>query len=156
MLKTLPAWLSLRFLIWMQQKMTAPRIRAAPTSDPITMPAMAPPESPDPDPALPLPDGVGDEVPVGKTGGIETVVGSLRPEHRASTLALTQQESVELTVLSPQNMQSPCKLPWYPHSLGSFCTAAMQPPLSASDGLEQRAKSDLISAMALFPAVPHS
>jgi hypothetical protein len=83
----------------------------------MTIPAMAPPESPDPDgpepvAAPPVPEGIFDEVPVGNTGGIETVVGSLSPSQRRSTLALTQQESVEFAVLLAQYMQSPCRLFW--------------------------------------------
>lgn len=80
------------------------------------MPAMAPPESPDPDwPAFPAPAevelGAEDEVLEGNTGGIETVVGRSTPTQRDSTLALTQHESVELTVLPAQNEHKPCKLP---------------------------------------------
>jgi hypothetical protein len=92
----------------------------------------------------------------GNNGGMETVVGSLRPAQRCSTFAVTQQESVEFTVLSEQKEQSPRKLPWKPHSIGSFCTAVMQFPLSASAGLEQRVKSDRIWGTALSPARPHS
>lgn len=101
----------------MQKKMTAARINAAPSMDPITMPAMAPPESPEPDapepfaaPPVALADD--DDVLVGNTGGIEIVVGSVIPWQRDSTLAVMQQESVELTVLSAQNEHNPCKFPW--------------------------------------------
>ena len=67
----------------MQQKITAAIIRAAPMRDPITMPAIAPPERPFPDlwppDAPPVELGEADEVPVGKTGGIDTVVGRWTP-----------------------------------------------------------------------------
>jgi hypothetical protein len=115
-LKMLPAWLCLRFLIWIQQKMTAARISAAPRIDPMTMPAMAPPESPDRD--LPAPaatllvaEGAPDEVLDGNSGGIETVGGSLTPTQRLLTFALTQHEFVELTELSAQYEHSPRRLP---------------------------------------------
>lgn len=75
---------------------------------------MAPPDSADLEvfPLLPAPAvelGVAEEV--GNTGGIDTVVGRFTPWQRDSTFAATQQESVELTVLSPQNAQRPCRLP---------------------------------------------
>lgn len=96
----------------MQQKMMAAKISAAPMIEPMTMPAMAPPESPDPDrdapePAPAVADVLADEVLDGKSGGIETVVGSLSPAQRCSTLELTQHESVEFTVLSLQNEHNP-------------------------------------------------
>jgi hypothetical protein len=131
--------------MWMQQNITAARISAAPMRVPMTIPAMAPPDSPVPDAPAPAPvpvaDGVLDDVLEGNSGGIDTVVGRLTPTHRLFTFALTQHELVELTVLSAQYEQSPCRLPWYPHSEGSLLTALMQLPLSASAGLEQRVKS---------------
>ena len=114
-LKMLSAGLGLFFLILIQHKITAARIRAAPRMDPRTMPAMAPPESPDrevPCPAPPLADGTLDDVLDGNRGGIETVVGRSTFAQRLSTFAVTQHESVELMVLSAQNMQSPRRLPW--------------------------------------------
>jgi len=133
----------------MQQKMTPAMMRAAPMSDPITIPAMAPPDSPvsvlaPPVPAPAVEVGDPDAVLDGKSGGMETVVGRVTPTHRASTLALTQHVSVELAVLPAQKPQSPWRLPWYPHSSGSFFTASMHVVLSASAGLEQRAKSERI------------
>lgn len=75
---------------------------------------MAPPERPDPDwlapaAALPVADGVPDVVD-GNSGGIDTVVGSLTFAQRLSTFAVTQQESVELIVLSAQNEHRPRRL----------------------------------------------
>ena len=159
-LKTLPAWLFFWWRLRMQQKTIAAMIRAAPMSDPITMPAMAPPEIPEPesrppDPAPAVELGDPDEVLEGNTGGIETVVGRSTPTQRDSTFALTQQESVELTVLEPQKRHNPWRLPWYPHSSGSFLVASMQLLLSELAGLEQRAKSERISGTALLPGVPH-
>lgn len=145
----------------MQQKMTAAITRAAPISDPITIPAIAPPESPcfelcppDAPPAVEV--GEADEVLVGKTGGMEMVVGRSTFWQRASTLALTQHVSVELVVLPAQNKHSPSRLFWKPHSVGSFFTASMQVVLRASAGLEQRAKSERIWGTALLPGVPQS
>ena len=67
------------------------------------MPAMAPPESPEPErlrlEAAPVEPDPAEEVPDGKRGGIETVVGRVTPWQRDSTLELTQHESVELTLL---------------------------------------------------------
>jgi hypothetical protein len=78
---------------------------------PMTIPAMAPPESPGseapPVPAPPVELGDADEVLDGNTGGIDTVVGRSTPTQRDSTFALTQHESVEFAVLSEQNVHSP-------------------------------------------------
>lgn len=86
--------------------MIAARMSAAATTAPIAIPAMAPPESPDVDPptAAPFEVAVGAavELLVGKSGGIGTVVGSSTPTQRVSTFELTQQEFVELAVLSAQ------------------------------------------------------
>jgi hypothetical protein len=74
----------------------------------MTMPAIAPPESPEPDPAKPtaldVPVGAAEEVDE-KRGGIDEVTGSFTPTQRASTFELMQQESVELGELAPQNWQ---------------------------------------------------
>ena len=80
MFKILPAWLCLCLFARMQKIMTAARIKAAPTIDPTTIPAIAPPERPDPDRAPP-PDGAVEVAPgfdavVEKTGGMEVVLGS--------------------------------------------------------------------------------
>lgn len=93
--------------------MTPARISAAATSEPMTIPAMAPPERLDPDAAAPevVPVGAA-AVDDGKRGGMEVVVGNSTPWHRASTLAFTQHESVELGELWAQKEQRPCKLDW--------------------------------------------
>lgn len=55
-------------------------------------------------------DGVLDDVDVGKSGGIENMVGSLTFEHRDSTLEVTQHESVAFGELAPQYVHKPFKL----------------------------------------------
>jgi hypothetical protein len=84
---------------------------AAPMTAPTAMPAIAPPESPDLDPAdaLEVVLGVEVELLVGNSGGIDIVVGNSTPTQRASTFELMQHELVELTVLSAQYEHSPCK-----------------------------------------------
>ena len=88
---------------------------ATPTMAPTTIPAIAPPERPEPDLFAPAPaaadvaDGTAD-VLEGKRGGIDVVVGSSTFSHRDSTFELTQQESVALGELEAQNEQSPAKL----------------------------------------------
>jgi len=84
-LRMLAFWTSLRFRKKMHPKMMAPRRSAAPTKDPMTMPAIAPPdklelEFPDTAPA-PAVELVGSalEVVVVKRGGIGVVVGSRTP-----------------------------------------------------------------------------
>jgi hypothetical protein len=80
---------------------------------PIAMPAIAPPERPDPDPppaAFEVDVGAPVELLVGNSGGIDTVVGNSTPAHRDSTFELTQHELVELTVLSAQYEHNPCRL----------------------------------------------
>lgn len=114
-LKTLLACVYFFLRIIMQQKMTAAITRPAPMRDPMTMPAMAPLERPllalcPPDDAPLVELGTADEVLDGKTGGMEIVVGSLTPWQRVSTLALTQQESVEFAVLPEQKRHSPSTL----------------------------------------------
>lgn len=81
------------------------------------MPAMAPPDKPDPELAAAAPAPV--DVALGATvvvdvnrGGIDVVVGSRTFWQRDSTSALTQHESVELGELVAQKAQSPCKLDW--------------------------------------------
>jgi hypothetical protein len=94
--------------------MTNARMSAAPRRDPTTMPAIAPPESldpdPDPDPLVApadVPVGAAEAVLEGNKGAIEVVVGRCTSTHRDSTLALTQHESVELGELEPQYEHSP-------------------------------------------------
>jgi hypothetical protein len=82
----------------------------------MTMPAIAPPERPDPDGAAAAPtvvaDGIADAVLEGNRGAIDLVVGSTIPGHRFPTLALAQHELVALTAGSLQYEQSPCRLSW--------------------------------------------
>jgi hypothetical protein len=131
----------------MQHMMIAPRISAAPMSEPMTMPAMAPPESLEPDPLRPagldVPVGAAEEVDENR-GGIDEVTGNSTPTQRASTLALTQHESVEFGELAPQNMQRLWRLEPKPHSLGSFSTASVQSPLSERGTCWHLSESDRI------------
>lgn len=118
-LKTLPCWLLfLRRRSKRRQKMRRPSNAAAPSTDPITIPAIAPPDSPrlvsaapaEPaGPAALVADEVLDDVDrvladvdVGKSGCIENMVGSLTFEQRDSTLEVTQHESVAFGELAPQ------------------------------------------------------
>ena len=83
----------------------------------MTMPAIWPPERPDPLLALVAPpaafvavavvEAEVEEVEEGNSGGIETVDGSGMPVHRLLTLASTQQESVAFGELVEQNAQRP-------------------------------------------------
>ena len=128
----------------MQQMMMAPRMTAAPTMDPMTMPAIAPPDSPEPEPPAPA----APDVPVAAAvvvvvnrGGIVVVVGSVTPTHLVSALAFTQQESVEFCELVAQNAQRPGKLDEKPHSFGSLSTAGTHFPLRARAGRWHRSES---------------
>jgi hypothetical protein len=76
-----------------------PARRATPATDPITMPAIWPPERPE------LSDFDAAAVAVAvtvKRAGIEEVVGRWTLEQRVVALELTQQESVALGELVPQ------------------------------------------------------
>jgi hypothetical protein len=131
----------------MQHMMMAPRMTAAPMSEPMTIPAMAPPESPEADPAigavLDVPVGAAEEVDENR-GGMDEVTGSSTPTQRASTLEFTQQESVEFGELAPQNKQRLGRLDPKPHSLGSLSTASTQSPLSERSASWHLLESDRI------------
>ena len=87
--------------------------------EPTTMPAIWPPERPNPllEPVAPIvefvpvavADAEAEDVEEGKRGGIETVEGWGMPVHRLLTLESTQQESVAFGELVAQNAQSPCR-----------------------------------------------
>lgn len=103
----------LRLLRCMQQKIKAARSNAAPTTEPTTMPAIAPPERWWPElPAAAPAVAVGRGEDVGKTGGIDDVSGSRTPSQRFSTSAATQQESVAFAELWPQKEHRPGRLDW--------------------------------------------
>lgn len=131
----------------MQHMMMAPRMRAAPTREPMTIPAMAPPERPEADPpaaaALDVPVGAAAEVDENR-GGMDEVTGRSTPTQRDSTLEFTQHESVEFGELAPQNMQRLCRLVPNPHSLGSLSTASTQAPLSEPSECWHLSESDRI------------
>lgn len=113
--------------------MRAPRRSAAPMTEPITMPAICPPESPSlavvvaPSAVLvttgtPVDeaDEDGEDVVVGKSGVIEVYVGRRTFAHRVFTSDVTQHESVELTVLKLQYVHRPFRFDRNPQSSGSF------------------------------------
>ena len=85
--------------------------------EPMTMPAIWPPERPDPLLAPAAPTAVfvaeaeaeAEDVEEGNSGGIETVEGWGMPVHRLLTLESTQQESVAFGELVAQNAQRPCR-----------------------------------------------
>jgi hypothetical protein len=92
----------------MQQKTRRARSRAAPTIDPMTIPAIAPPERPlllaadaFPEPLLPVAVGLLLDVDVNKFGMVEKT-GSTTPVHRPVALDVTQQESVAFSELPRQ------------------------------------------------------
>lgn len=125
-------WCCLRFRAKMHPAMINPSRAAAPTIDPITIPAIAPPDRPEGAPAAAaLVDPVGAAVDVVvKSGGMVVVVGSWTPTQRLSTLALTQHESVEFWELVAQNAQRPGRFNEKPHSSGSLSTAGVHFPLN--------------------------
>ena len=95
----------------MQHNITAPRIRAAPRTEPITIPAIAPPESPDPllaaapgvaVPLLLVAEGEDDEVEDGNRAGTVEKTGRLTPVQRVVAFEPTQQESVAFGELVAQ------------------------------------------------------
>lgn len=110
-LKTLWRWC--RFLhlpsIPVQHSSMRTRMSSAPTTDPITMPAIAPPDKPR---WADWPFAAAAEVPVaegapllvedGKRGGIDEVVGSVTPAQRFVTFEPIQQESVAFGELAAQ------------------------------------------------------
>lgn len=123
------------------------------------MPAMAPPESPEPPLLAPAADGedvaVEDvEDVLGKKGGIDVVIGNLTFSHLDSACAFTQQESVELGELAAQREHRPGRFVPKPQSSGSFSTPCMHVPDNELLGFEQTVKSARICLMALSPGVP--
>ena len=104
----------------MQHSKSRPINNAAPTTEPITIPAIAPFDRPEPCwllmPAAPLLADAGgvlvdvdvdDDVDDGKRGGIDVKDGSVTPEHLLFTLAPSQQESVAFGELEAQKPQRP-------------------------------------------------
>ena len=111
---------------------------ANPATEPITMPAIWPPDKP-------LSVSFPASVPVVYMGIKDVVgVGRSTPSHRLEAFAFTQQESVELTVLDAQNPHKPMRFDRKPHSLGSLSAADMQDPVREPSGPVQTAKSERI------------
>lgn len=130
------------------QNARAARIAAA-TIAPITIPAMAPPESPcdsldEPLPAVAFAAAV---VVITIGGSVEVAVGRVTLAQRVSAFELTQQESVALTVLSPQYPQRPTRLVLKPQFSGSLSEPEMQVPVRESAGKAQLVKSARICDM---------
>ena len=89
-----------------------PSNRSAPITEPTTIPAMAPPERPEPLLALaaaPVAEGVLLAVVDGNNGGIDDSVGKVTPWHRLFTFDPIQHESVAFGELDAQYPQSPCR-----------------------------------------------
>ena len=89
----------------MQQKKSSPISKAAPNTEPTTIPAIVPPESPVSFRMAALlaeAEELGDEVEEGNSGGIEVKVGNVTPEQRLVTFDAMQHESVELGELVAQ------------------------------------------------------
>ena len=94
----------------MQQKAKRPRSKAIPKTEPTTIPAICPPDNPALWEGTGLLEGPELALAVGKSGGIDEVVGSLTPGHRDVTLEAEQQESVAFGELAAQWAQSPGRL----------------------------------------------
>ena len=79
-------------------------MRAAPTTEPTTIPAIAPPERPllPPVPVADDDDGLGLDVEEGNKGGRDVVDGRVTPGHILLTLDAAQHESVEFGELDAQ------------------------------------------------------
>jgi hypothetical protein len=154
----LPAWLLRRRRTSMQHPIMTARRSSAPSIEPMTIPAMAPPLSPEPprdDPAaaplVALDPAVDDVI-----APMDVVTGNLTFVHRVSACALMQHESVELGELVAQYEQRLGRLFAKPQLFGSFSTPAMHDSLfSESAGNAQTVKSARIWLIALLPVLPH-
>ena len=110
------------------------------------MPAIAPPERPDPPPLEPpaaavLDEGGREVTVLVKRGGMEVVLGRCTFEQRDSACEFTQQESVALGELAAQKVHKPPRFDEKPQLSGSFCTPSMHDPLRESAGRAQLVKS---------------
>lgn len=122
----------------MQSKAAKAARMAAATTEPITIPAIAPPDKPlfevlAAAAAAAVVVTIGCKVTV--AAGIET------PSQREVALALTQQVSVELGELEAQYVQRPIVLDEKPQFFDSLSDPLIQLPLRESDGDEQTVKS---------------
>lgn len=96
----------------MQHSKSRPNNKAAPRTEPITIPAIWPRdkvlEETAAAPAVLDADGDGTaEVEDGNNGGTENIGGIVTSSHRAMTFEATQQESVALGELAPQYPHKP-------------------------------------------------
>lgn len=149
--KILPCWLPRRLRAMIQHSTIRPMISASPITEPITIPAIAPPDSPF-EAGAGVADGV--LVPEGNRGGIDEIVGNTIPAHRPVTFEATQQESVALGELAPQKLHRPRRLLEYPQSTDSFSSPLMHEPLRESAGSAQLVKSARICEMYSVPGSP--
>lgn len=101
---------------------------AAPTTEPITIPAMAPPDKPWL--AAAVADGEG-------VRGGRVKVGTETPSQRVEALDFVQQLSVPFT----QKVQRPIVFEANPQLSGSFADPLTQSPERASDGFSQMVNS---------------
>lgn len=120
----------------MQSKAARAARMAAATTEPITIPAIAPPDKPL---FEVLSSAAAEVVTIGcrvtVAAGIET------PSQREVALALTQHVSVELGELEAQYVQRPIVFVEKPQFLSSLSDPLIQLPLRESDGDEQTVKS---------------
>jgi hypothetical protein len=155
-LNTLPVVLRSRRLLIakMQQAASRARSSAAATTEPMTMPAMAPLESSSLfEVAAVVPALVADEVgwplevEVGSRVGLRVNWGRTTSWQRPVASEPMQQELVEFSELARQKSQSPCKLGPNPQLSGSFSAPVTQPSLNESAGRAQLVKSARICSM---------
>jgi hypothetical protein len=126
----------------------------APTMDPTTMPAIAPPLRP---PASCAAEELELAVDDGVSAPIELVIGRSTLSQRVSVPDEIQHESVEFGELREQYEHKLGRLSAKPQLLGSFSTPPMHCPLfKASAGSAHVVKSARIWAIALSPVVPHT
>ena len=122
---------------------------AAPKTEPMTIPAIAPPDSPrvcELDAAVDvlLAEGEVLDVAEGNSGGIENIWGRVTPLHLLVTFDVTQHESVAFGELDAQYLHKPGRFEAKPHSCDSFWSPVMHSTLSELLGRAQLVKSALI------------
>lgn len=122
---------------------------AAPKTEPMTIPAIAPPDSPrvrelGAAPDVLLAEGEVLDVAEGNSGGMENIWGRVTPLHLLVTFDVTQHESVAFGELDAQYLHKPGRLEAKPHSCDSFSSPVMHSTLSESLGRAQLVKSALI------------
>lgn len=122
---------------------------AAPKTEPMTIPAIAPPDSPrvcelGAAPDVLLAEGEVLDVGEGNSGGMENIWGKVTPLHLLVTFDVTQHESVAFGELDAQYLHNPGRFEAKPHSCDSFSSPVMHSTLNESLGRAQLVKSALI------------